>query len=167
MKKILIISWLIFFSIGISYAETVIHLKSGGEVKGELVEKTDEYVKIKIRGGNITFWNNDIKSVEFIEPEPTPEPAPTPAPEPKKEDVPIKPADIQGLLQSQGRIDKQEEFFKKYPILKDLNKNSRFPSGINLAGFTKDIGRWGPKFLLGLLIIVVFLYAYFAILLRL
>ena len=47
----------------------MIHLKSGKILKGEIVEKTDEYMRINIRGISIKYYQDEIDSVdeEYLE----------------------------------------------------------------------------------------------------
>ena len=46
----------LFFLATNSYAQTVIHLHSGKTVEGQLVETTDDCVKIKVYDVDLTFW---------------------------------------------------------------------------------------------------------------
>lgn len=39
-------------------------LKSGRTLKGEILEKTDEYVKINFKGVDLTFYSDEIESVQ-------------------------------------------------------------------------------------------------------
>jgi len=39
-------------------------LKNGKEVEGRLVEKTDDYIKIDLNGIELTYWIDEIKSID-------------------------------------------------------------------------------------------------------
>lgn len=62
MKKILIILLFLFMNTNI-YAEKVI-LKSGTIVEREILERTDEYIKINFEGVTLTFYLDEIESIE-------------------------------------------------------------------------------------------------------
>lgn len=64
MRKIILIFSIFLFVINSSYAKTVLHLKSGKTVEGDLLEKTEEYIKISFLGTALTYWMDDIESVE-------------------------------------------------------------------------------------------------------
>ena len=61
MKKIIIFS--IFFLLTIPvFAETIL-LKSGKKVEGEIIGQTDKYIKIDFQGLPITYYLDDIESI--------------------------------------------------------------------------------------------------------
>lgn len=47
----------------LSFAETII-LKSGEEIEGKVIEKTDKYIKIDFEGVQLTYFFDDIKTIE-------------------------------------------------------------------------------------------------------
>jgi|GEM_PF-469913 len=51
----------------VCFAETVV-LKSGKTLQGKIVEKTDKYVKIEVAGVAITYFMDEIKSIDGKEP---------------------------------------------------------------------------------------------------
>ena len=57
----------ILFISSFAFAETVI-LKSGKTTEGKIIEKTDKYIKIDIQGVPITYFNDEIKSIDGKEP---------------------------------------------------------------------------------------------------
>lgn len=66
-KNIAILLFFILSSFqGISYADRII-LKSGQEIDGELIEKTDQYLKIKFEGVTLTYPLDEIKSISGID----------------------------------------------------------------------------------------------------
>jgi hypothetical protein len=64
-RKSFLILAAIFLSMDVSsvYAETVV-LKSGKEIKGSIVEKTEQYIKMQVDGVPATFWLDEIARVE-------------------------------------------------------------------------------------------------------
>ncbi|MDD5356047.1 MAG: hypothetical protein PHY56_05895, partial [Candidatus Omnitrophica bacterium] len=64
MIKIAIFIFSIFFlAQTISYAETIV-LKSGRTVEGNLIEKTDKYIKIDFQGVPLTYFFDEIESID-------------------------------------------------------------------------------------------------------
>ena len=63
MKKIVVFCICFLITIN-AYAQTVIKLKDGTPVKGKLVEKTDDYIKVDAFGVTLTYWLNEIESIE-------------------------------------------------------------------------------------------------------
>ncbi|MCX5668949.1 MAG: hypothetical protein NTX89_02345 [Candidatus Omnitrophica bacterium] len=59
---ILVLIIYICFS-GSSFAETIL-LKSGRTVEGKLIKKTDEYIKIDFQGMPLTYYLEDIESID-------------------------------------------------------------------------------------------------------
>jgi hypothetical protein len=47
----------------LSFAETII-LKSGQEIEGKVIEKTDKYIKIDFEGAQLTYFFDDIKTID-------------------------------------------------------------------------------------------------------
>ena len=66
-RKILIGLICLFLVSSISYAQTIISLKSGRKIEGKLVEKTDSYIRIEYEGIPLTYWIEDIESMEEID----------------------------------------------------------------------------------------------------
>lgn len=56
---------MIFLLLGanLGFAETVI-LKSGRKIEAKIIEKTEEYVKLDYYGVPLTYYNEEIESVE-------------------------------------------------------------------------------------------------------
>ncbi len=75
-KKELIALFLgIVFCFGSPVFADTVFLNSGEQIEGEIIEQTDEYVKIKVHGSYIIYvWDNiadiEIEQEEFIEEEP-------------------------------------------------------------------------------------------------
>lgn len=67
MKKILLFLYLFSTLTVCAYAQTVVVLKNGKEVEGKMVEKTDEYIKINLDGVELTYWIDEIESIESKE----------------------------------------------------------------------------------------------------
>ncbi|MFH1691976.1 MAG: DUF5684 domain-containing protein [Candidatus Omnitrophota bacterium] len=64
MKKILIIFCLCFLAASPSYAKSVVHLKGGEQVTGDIVERTDDYVRINFEGVELTYWSDQIEKID-------------------------------------------------------------------------------------------------------
>ena len=47
-----------------AWAETIIKLKTGSTVKGEIIEQTKDHVKLNILGTEITYWSDEIESIQ-------------------------------------------------------------------------------------------------------
>jgi tetratricopeptide (TPR) repeat protein len=63
-KKITVILPLIFLFISSSiFAETII-LKSGKTIEGKILEKTDKYIKIDLQGVPLTYFLDEIESID-------------------------------------------------------------------------------------------------------
>jgi tetratricopeptide (TPR) repeat protein len=62
--SLLIINFLVVFSLTtIAHAETIV-LKSGERVEGKVLERTDEYIKLELDGMPRTFWIDGIESID-------------------------------------------------------------------------------------------------------
>ena len=60
------ISFILFFCLffaGSAFSEIIV-LKSGGEVEGKLIEKTDEYVKINFQGVELVYYLDEIAAIK-------------------------------------------------------------------------------------------------------
>lgn len=62
-KKILILIFAIFFLSSFCFAETI-KLKSGKTVEGKIIEQTDKYIRTELYGIMITFYLDDIESID-------------------------------------------------------------------------------------------------------
>jgi len=62
MKKIFIIICILMFSVP-AFAETI-HLDSGKIVEGNIVERTDDYIKIDAGGVSVTYYLDEIVSID-------------------------------------------------------------------------------------------------------
>jgi tetratricopeptide (TPR) repeat protein len=58
---------LLIMNLPLVFADTVI-LKSGKRIEGEIIEKTDEYIKLDTNGLNLTFWPDEIERIEAEKP---------------------------------------------------------------------------------------------------
>ena len=61
--KTLVLIGVLALSIDPGYAETVI-LKSGKTVEGKLIEKTNMYIKIDLQGVPVTYFLDEIESID-------------------------------------------------------------------------------------------------------
>lgn len=66
MRKIIITVILLALPI-ICFAETIV-LKSGKAIEGKIIERTDEYVRIDFEGVPLTYFLEDVESIEGKEP---------------------------------------------------------------------------------------------------
>ena len=71
MKKILFLLLVISFCFANSGSCETIVLKSGQVIVGELIEKTDEYIKVDYKGVVLTYYKNEINETP-IDPGPIP-----------------------------------------------------------------------------------------------
>jgi uncharacterized protein DUF5684 len=63
MKKVIGLFLLSLCFLGLVFAETII-LKSGKQIEGEKIEQTDDYIKIDFYGIPVTYYFNDIQSID-------------------------------------------------------------------------------------------------------
>ena len=63
MKKVALIFFICLVLMNICYAKTVVHLKSGAVGEGELVERTEEYIKLDYCGVELIYWMDEIESI--------------------------------------------------------------------------------------------------------
>ena len=61
--KLILSTIAVFFLSSLCFAETVV-LKSGKTVEGKLIEKTDEYIKIDFLGAPLTYFLDEIESID-------------------------------------------------------------------------------------------------------
>lgn len=79
MRKILLILlFFMFVVIPIAAAQTVITLNSGKTIEGAIVEQTEEYVKINSLGVEMTFYLDEIATIEESQGEAASSDEPTP-----------------------------------------------------------------------------------------
>jgi len=62
IKKIIILALILCFPVYV-FAETIV-LKSGKTIEGEIAERTDKYIKVDLYGVPITYFNDDIESID-------------------------------------------------------------------------------------------------------
>lgn len=60
---IIFVSLLIVADLSLVFAETLI-LKSGSQVQGKIIEKTDQYIKIEVEGAAFSYTLDEIERVE-------------------------------------------------------------------------------------------------------
>jgi uncharacterized protein YbaP (TraB family) len=63
MRKFLLIFFLACFGVSSVLAATI-HLKSGKQAKGEIVEITDEYIKLDFDGTVLTYWTEEVDYIQ-------------------------------------------------------------------------------------------------------
>ena len=63
--RMLVLIVILFLSISSVYAETIV-LKSGYTVEGKLLEKTDKYIKIDFQGVPITYFLDEVESIDGV-----------------------------------------------------------------------------------------------------
>lgn len=70
-KRLSLLLALLIFSLFISgaFAE-IIKLKSGRQIQGEIVEKTNSYIKVDVAGVPLTYFLDDISAIESEQPSP-------------------------------------------------------------------------------------------------
>ncbi|MDD5129971.1 MAG: hypothetical protein PHS66_02820 [Candidatus Omnitrophica bacterium] len=62
--KVYCLCAIFFFSfLGLSFSQTIL-LKSGQKVEGKIIEQTDKYVKLDFEGIELTFYNDEIFSID-------------------------------------------------------------------------------------------------------
>lgn len=47
------------------FAKSALHLKSGEKIEGDVIERTDDYVKINLEGVELTYWSDQIGKLEL------------------------------------------------------------------------------------------------------
>lgn len=65
MKRLLLFLCIYFLAAGPSFAKSTLHLKSGEKIEGDIVERTDDYVKINLEGVELTYWSDQIDKLEL------------------------------------------------------------------------------------------------------
>jgi hypothetical protein len=63
--SVILLTTSVYFPI-LTYAETII-LKSGKTIEGKLIEKTDKYIKIDFYGVPLTYYIDEIKSIDGVD----------------------------------------------------------------------------------------------------
>lgn len=66
LRKLSLFFVMALFLCADSYAEVVVHLKSGKRIKGELVVNSDEFIKVKVSGLELTYFKEDVRKVEKL-----------------------------------------------------------------------------------------------------
>lgn len=80
-----VILFLLIAGLPFLFAETII-LKSGRQIEGRIIEKTEQYIKIEIEGILLTYWLDEIERIEGLAPIPGQDIIPRPS-----QEVTIKP----------------------------------------------------------------------------
>jgi len=65
VKKSFFLLCIFLFSANLSFAQAVINLKSGQSVEGRILERTDDYIKGNFYGVELTYWMDDIESIQL------------------------------------------------------------------------------------------------------
>jgi hypothetical protein len=63
MKKIFLTGFIVLIMTYAAFAETVI-LKTGQKVEGKITEKTDKYIKVDLEGVNLTYFLDEVASID-------------------------------------------------------------------------------------------------------
>ncbi len=63
MRRFFWVFFLVFFTASSAFAATV-HLKSGKQVEGKIIETTDEYIKLNFNGIPLTYWTEEIDYIQ-------------------------------------------------------------------------------------------------------
>ncbi len=67
MKRALVALCVCFLVATPCYAKSVVHLKDGNKVSGDIIERTDDYVKLNFEGIELTYWSDQIEKLEVDE----------------------------------------------------------------------------------------------------
>jgi len=62
IKSYFICAIFCFSFLGVGFSQSII-LKSGQKIEGEIVEQTDNYVKLEFQGVELTFYADEISSI--------------------------------------------------------------------------------------------------------
>lgn len=76
LKKILSLVCLSLLAGQLCFADSTVYLKSGKKIKGQIIQKDDQQIKIDISGVKITYFVDEIEKIEENAPTP-PKPATT------------------------------------------------------------------------------------------
>ena len=63
MKKLFSVIFLISFLTSIAFADTV-YLKNGKSISGDIVNRTDDYIKLDFEGTSLTYWADEIETIQ-------------------------------------------------------------------------------------------------------
>ena len=63
MRKLFSVFFLICFLTSTAFADTV-YLKNGKSVSGKIIEKTDDYIKLDFDGTSLTYWADEIETIQ-------------------------------------------------------------------------------------------------------
>ena len=70
MKKLIVLFVCILISVTLNAQMDVVKLKSGSEIRGFIIEKSEQQVKIKTKGGSIwVFKTKEVESIERYKPQ--------------------------------------------------------------------------------------------------
>jgi hypothetical protein len=61
--RVFVLIGVLFLGVSSVYAETIV-LKSGKTVEGKIIEKTDKYIKIDFQGVPLTYFIDEIESID-------------------------------------------------------------------------------------------------------
>ncbi len=123
--SIYIILFLLIMNLPLVFAETIV-LKSGKQIEGKIIEKTDQYLKIEIEGIPVTYWLDEIERVD------------------EKASFPSQVA-ISESISSKSEIEKIIT-----PKVEDYLKNKKYKDTIPLLRKAIELAPDNPEFYLGL-----------------
>lgn len=63
--RVLLFLCIYFLAVAPSFAKSTLHLKSGEKIEGDVIERTDDYVKINLEGVELTYWSDQIDKLEL------------------------------------------------------------------------------------------------------
>ena len=63
MRKLFSVIFLISFLTSTAFADTV-YLKNGKSVSGKIIERTDQYIKLDFDGTSLTYWTDEIETIQ-------------------------------------------------------------------------------------------------------
>ena len=63
IKNCFLVAIFFLFLLDLGFCQTVI-LKTGQKVEGKIIEQTDKYVKLEFQGVELTFYDDEISSIE-------------------------------------------------------------------------------------------------------
>ncbi len=63
MRKLFSVIFLISFLTSTAFADTV-YLKNGKSVSGKVIERTDDYIKLDFDGTSLTYWADEIETIQ-------------------------------------------------------------------------------------------------------
>jgi len=63
MRKLFSVIFLISFLASTAFADTV-YLNNGKSVSGKIIERTDDYIKLDFEGTSLTYWTDEIETIQ-------------------------------------------------------------------------------------------------------